>query len=368
MTKKWVLAGTLFSPLLALGLSTGAVQSQSTGLPPLTELGQYAVGVKTMQFTDPTRDNWTLETYVWFPADPSIARQFREGSPLHIGAVPDKSAAPYPLIIYSHGWNTGPTDFSQVVEHLASHGYVVAAPQHHDTRPLHFELVDRPLDILTVLNGLAVVNDRDLEDMINTDNVGLIGYSVGAETVLQMLGLLRDPVHYTTWCTEHSDLTSWDCVRPEDVGQWPFQEIAAYRSQLGLENMSDGQWAPFGDERIHAVLAIAAPDFPLTTEAMLAAVTTPTMILHGTRDPGADYQGNAVRTFSGLGTEDRFLVTVIDGVHDTFVVRPELEQHFASAFFGHYIKGAQNFADYLTAEHLPVWNNLQLYWGAYPPN
>ena len=40
-------------------------------------------------------------------------------------------------------------------------------------------------------------------------------------------------------------------------GMVDFDAIAAYRAQLGLQDLPDGTWAPFGDERIRAVLAMA---------------------------------------------------------------------------------------------------------------
>ena len=101
---------------------------------------------------------------------------------------------------------------SQVMEHLASQGYVVAAPQHHDTAPFKFELVDRPLDIMLVLDGVAAISDGDLAGMINTNNVGLMGYSLGGAAASQMLGLVRDPAHFAAWCAEHAELALPDCV------------------------------------------------------------------------------------------------------------------------------------------------------------
>ena len=112
-------------------------------------------------------------------------------------APPDPSGAPYPLIVYSRGWNTG-GEMLETMAHLASQGYVVAAPQPHDTDPPRHEYVDRALDIITVLDELAAITDGDLAGMIDTDNVGLMGWDRGAEASLQMLGLQSDPNYYET--------------------------------------------------------------------------------------------------------------------------------------------------------------------------
>ena len=350
---------------VVLSVFVGAVKAQSTDLPPLTEPGPYGVRLKILHLVDPSRENWTLDTLVWYPADKTDATPVRRGSLNLRDALPDRSGAPYPLIIFSHGWLETSSQLSQVMEHLASQGYVVAAPTHHDTTPLKFELVDRPLDIMLVLDQLAAITDGDLAGMIDTNNVGLMGYSAGGGAVLEMLGLARDPTYYVAWCAQHLELKTWDCNPPAWVGHWDFDAIAEYRAQLGLQALPDGTWAPFGDERIHAVLALAPLGVALTTEEMQAAVTTPTMILMGTRDELLDYEGNAVRTYTYLGTDDRYLITLVGGTHMFYPAHQEVPLHFAVAFFGDYLKGDNTYAPYLTAEHLPTFRSITLAWGPY---
>ena len=145
----------------------------------------------------------------------------------------------------------------------------------------------------------------------------------------------------------------------------PLEETIRYRTQLGLENLPNGRWQPFGDARIRAVLAMAPCNFPLTSEDMLAVVMTPTMILHGTTDQYCDYEGNAVGTYSHLGTDDRYLITLVKGDHSVFYSQPRISQHFATAFFGRYLKGDETYTPYLTPEGLPDWPFPQLIWGPY---
>lgn len=362
---------TVFVMLLMLSVSVGVVQSQQAELPPLTEPGPYGIGLTNMTMVDGRRTDWELNVFVWYPADKTGGKPVMSDLLARRDAPPDKVGAPYPLIIYSPGWSGGPVILSEVIEHLVSHGYVVAGIDHNDTSPIRFELVDRPLDILLVLDGLAAVTDGDLAGMMNTQDVGLMGYSQGADTVLQMVGLLRDPVHHTTWCAEKPpELKTIECAPSVMVvgfrmGQWPFAEVADYRTQLGLENTPEGQWAPFGDQRIRAVLAMAACDFPLTSEDMLADVTTPTMLMHGTADVLCDYEGNAVRTYTHLGTEDRYLVTLVDGDHFDFLDWAKVPQYFATAFFGYYLQGDDTYKSYLTPEALPNWDIPKLVWGPY---
>lgn len=362
MLKRLVLLIVLLL-LGALTVLAGDGQSQEDRLPPLTDPGPYGVRLMNMTFVDESRDDWEIETFILYPADKSQGTPAMRSSPILRDGPPDLSGAPYPLVIYSHGGGGTAGDFLDTMVYLASQGYVVVAPQHHDTDEafVAYEYVDRPLDIMVVMNELAALNegDGDLAGMVDSNNVGLMGWSLGAEAVFQMLGLLSDPVHYETWCAEHPDVKPGECTdeRPDVV--------TAYRAQLGLQNMADGTWAPFGDERIHAVLAIDPCSFPLTSEDSLAAVTTPTMILHGTLDNICEYEGNAVGTYSHLGTEDRYLISLVNGSHSAVHDHQGISQHFATAFFGRYLKGDMTFAPYLSQEQLPDWPFPRLAWGPY---
>ncbi len=338
------------------------VQAQTADFPPLTEPGPYGVRLKIMIFVDKSRGDWKLETAVLYPADKTKGTPIKPDSLLLNDAPPDKTGAPYPLIIYSHGWRSFSGELMNAKAQLASQGYVVVAPSHHDTNPPAHEFVDRSLDIQLALRELEAIKEGDLAGMIDTENIGLMGYSQGATASLQMLGLVSDPVRAKEWCNAHPEITTEDCHI------LLLKTLDSYRTQLGLANMPDGRWQPFGDERIHAVLAMAPCHFPLTTEDMLASVTTPVMILHGTSDASCDYEGNAVRNFTYLGSKDRYLITAVKGRHSAFG-DPETSEHFATAFFGYYLKGDETYQPYLTPEHLPerlpAWSPFKLAWGVY---
>ena len=347
MLKRLVLI--LLMTLLFGAVMLGPVQSQATDLLSLEKPGPYEVYNTEMTFVDAKRDNWELKTTIWYPAYPAQGTPLFRGSKLLKDVPPDRTGAPYPLIIYSHGWMGSPTDMASLMGHLASYGYVVAGPSHHDYQADH-AYVDRPLDILTVLDGLSNLMDGDLAGMIDANNVGLMGSDTGAETTLQMIGLMYDPIHHESWCAEHENLTTTDCFVS-------FQKTSDYRAQLGLEDLPDGRWQPFGDDRIHAALAIAPCTFPLITEDMLAELSTPVMFVYGAADTVCDYEGNAVRSYTGLTLEDRYLVTLLYTDH---FPSPNTLLPFVPAFFGLYVQGNEDFATALTAEqaehiHGVVW-------------
>jgi predicted dienelactone hydrolase len=77
-----------------------------------------------------------------------------------------------------------------IAKHLVSHGFVVAGVNHQDTSEGWRALVDRPLDILFLLNQLANLEDDPLAGMIDTDNVGVMGYSFGGYTTIDIGGFV----------------------------------------------------------------------------------------------------------------------------------------------------------------------------------
>ncbi|MEZ4669495.1 MAG: hypothetical protein R3E39_16435 [Anaerolineae bacterium] len=360
MLRRLLVMTMLGMVLVTLSTCFGVVWAQSLEPTSLFEPGQYGVGLRSFKFVDESRGNRTLQTFVWFPADKNDpnANRLSESSLVLANSTPDKSGGPYPLLIYSHGSPGSSSEMRDMVEHLVSRGFVVAAAQHIDTVPIRLELVDRPLDVLLVLNQLAGMNDGELAGVIDTNNVGVMGFSMGAINTSELIGMERDPVHYTTWCAEHPEVETLDCDPPPSEIIWDFDAIAAYRTTLGLEDLSDGTWAPFTDERIRAAMMMAPCIFPLTTEEMITDVKIPTLVLHGVTDATCDYQGNAVRIFDHLGTDERYLFSIINGDHNSFITHTEVQWYFAVAFFSYYLGGDDTYAPYLKLDDFSFFDRF----------
>ena len=63
------------------------------------------------------------------------------GAPL----IPVRSATPYPVVVFSHGLGAIRTTYSGICCDIVSHGYVVAAIEHHDrSAALSFRRVPGP--------------------------------------------------------------------------------------------------------------------------------------------------------------------------------------------------------------------------------
>src|SRR5690349_14471126 len=130
---------------LVLGFTLPPLAAQSGELPPSQD-GTYKVGVRVLHLSDASRDNRALDAYVWYPAlvSTDAPRPY----------APDTSGAPYPLVIFSHGFGQYSSEGANMfINHLVSQGFVVAGVDHTDLTDLwpwaHMEaLINRPLDVL----------------------------------------------------------------------------------------------------------------------------------------------------------------------------------------------------------------------------
>jgi len=217
-----------------------APETAAPAAPDPTLPGPFPVGNLCLYLTDPARhDNSTdsdrqLLVEVWYPAaaeaeaprtrivdfiDPTWAplveavfglllppeemEYFYRDTASVPGASPDLEHGPYPLILFSHG--NGGVRFQNhtLACHLASHGFVFAAPDHTENaaftalpdqlvifNPLLMpkSFLDRPQDLTFVLDELlrrtAPGSGDRLEGAVDPDRVSAVGHSFGGLPVM----------------------------------------------------------------------------------------------------------------------------------------------------------------------------------------
>jgi predicted esterase len=118
-------------------------------------------------------------------------------------APPSKVGAPYPVIVFAHGFDTDPTDYAGLLDAWVRAGFVVVSPIFPDesseavtavgglgtsaAATLENDVYNEPGDIVYVLKQLqSVAGDpwgSNLTGVMNLSDVGLAGQSDGANVV-----------------------------------------------------------------------------------------------------------------------------------------------------------------------------------------
>jgi predicted dienelactone hydrolase len=330
--------------LLSFGMMGTAAQDEAL----ISVVGSYQMGTRGLQLVDESRDDRALHGYVWYPA--LVADGAERPYP------PDDSGAPYPLIIYSHGYGNSPTESLGLIERLVSHGFVVAAVDHLDRNAGVTFTVQRPLDVLFLLNQMAELDEENpLAGLIDTDHVGVVGFSMGGYTTIVAGGGRVDPTHFSEFCADNPDVQpSFYC---DTVKNW--EEISAFHDQV-VEPTDDGLWAALTDERIKAILPIAPCNAQAFGETGLATISIPTFIVGGTIDESCPYELDAAYYYEHIGSAERSLVTLDKRNHGAVIREIPLLQTYATAFFGLYLQDKTDYAQYLTPETASAFRNVTL--------
>jgi len=153
----------------------------------LTAPGSYHVATRDFTFVDSSRPtpangtyagapDRTLVTKVWFPSPDGTA----------------VATGPFPVIAYAHGFLSSKLEADALKNHLASHGYVIVAPDFPLSNsgapggPTLVDLAHQPGDLAFVVDALSKVtgNDADLAAAMDTSTQGVAGLSLGGGTTL----------------------------------------------------------------------------------------------------------------------------------------------------------------------------------------
>ncbi len=105
------------------------------------------------------------------------------------GGPADAASEPYPVVVLSPGFAIGSASYGWLAEHLASHGFVVAAVQHLeslDPTTLWMATADRPRDVSDALDRIAeeAMPSGLLAGLVDLERVGVLGHSFGGYAAL----------------------------------------------------------------------------------------------------------------------------------------------------------------------------------------
>jgi len=235
-------------------------------------------------------------------------------------AEPDGSEAPYPLVVFSHGFGLNPVWYNTILEHFASHGFVVLAPQHSDPNweEAWKAAIDRPRDIGRTLDFAEEIAapSGEMAGLIDLDRVAVVGHSFGGYTALAIGGA-------------HFDLEAFErhyaeLVEAEDPSAWILMPFAGKASDLAaradMESVPEGLWPSFRDHRVDVIVPISSDAF-LFDEEGLAGITIPLMTMGGTADTGAPYEWGTKPSFDHSSSTSKVLAG-FEGAEHMFIGTP----------------------------------------------
>jgi predicted dienelactone hydrolase len=294
------------------------------------------VGMLTRSYTDDGRKNWQgtgprpLTTVVWYPAAPGAKPSTEWGDPearklfVQYPLVPEATVssrpARHPVLLISHGSTGQALGHAWLGTYFASHGYIVAAVNHHGNTSAEKELLAQGFAFMWErARDLSVVLDRLLEDPlfghhVDAGRIVAAGHSSGGETVIELAGGIFDSKNIRAWC--ESDPKDTLCSPPPQIGEWLDRLPELAKTDVIVQESMRREGTSFKDRRIKAVLPMAPAVGIAHTKEGLQRIDIPVHIVVGDADVITPPATNA-RRYAELIPGAK--LTVLPGVdHMTF--------------------------------------------------
>jgi predicted dienelactone hydrolase len=278
--------------------TTTTVATTTTPAPPpeleLIGPGPYEVGVATIEIANAANER-PLTVDVWMPlADGTTGEPHQYTllpgsyyeSPDAITADPSSLSAdgPFPLVVYSHGSGGIRYIHASYTEALASHGYVVVAPDHTGntaTDALLGSATEPEVTAWNRVNDVTAVLDAMLDpantvtapfsSAIDAEQVGVTGHSFGGFTAHALA---------SGFTTEFGSLDA--------------------------------------DPRVDAIVSLAPFTRPILTDEQLSSISIPSMMIAGTNDVTTPTDPNVDDPWELIVSEQAVRVELLDAEHETF--------------------------------------------------
>ncbi len=326
---------------------------QPTIMPELSKYGKYIVGVKTITVVNPNQHDMAnitgtkdrpLTLEVWYPAQSDSSQTlatyedvtrshnafsmqgeaYRDALELNTGK--------FPIVILSHGYTGYRSIMFYIGEHLASHGYVVAAIDHTDSTNADIDfntnsgggfvstLYNRSRDQQFVLDYFAK-DDSPFGHIIDANKASVIGYSMGGYGAINTIG--------GCYNFKTEGLQKIGFPKPYAESLLPLLNFCnAGRSHVDLRWKAMVALAPWGQEHnVHQADS-------------LAKIAVPSLYIVGDEDDIVGYENGVKKLFEQSSLHNNYLM-VYENARHNIAPHPAPEISFASDFeIGQYIEPA----------------------------
>lgn len=321
------------------------------GLPNLQLAGKFSHSRKTIKLRDSSRQReFIVELYL--PEVPNGDR--------------------IPVVVISNGIGTRLDRYDYLAEHLASHGFAVAIPQHPGSDDIQQQAffqglssqmfqttayINRPLDVTYMLDELERLNSSEFKGQLNLQQVGLFGNSFGGDTALALAGAEINFSQLKEDCSPKRNLVKLSLL------------VQCQALELPEKTYN------FRDNRIKAVSVLFPGSSSLYGEAGLSKINIPILWGAVTKDIFSPLLLEQAPAFSWLKTKDKYLVvaTQLDHLNLDFsalsdlaspdqsvadrvtIKEPEVAKSYLKAlnlaFFRVYLANDSNYRPYLSASY-----------------
>ncbi len=267
----------------------------------LSQPGPYKFELQTLKVTNPAlrQTGAGLSVNYDFPVDVYL---------------PQGLSQPAPIVIISHGFGAIKENFVFIAEHLASYGFVVLIPDHIGSNLSYrqtylqgrlntllspIEFLNRTQEISFLIDQLeeVVASDSKWAKLLNVEQIGVMGHSLGGTTALALAGAEIDYARLVKTCDQDNVILNFSLY---------LQCRAQY---LPPQNFN------LGDPRIKA--AIAAN--PLTSGIFgpegMSKIDIPVMMTAGSEDLVTPVVTEQIHPFVWMQSEAKYLALFKPATH-----------------------------------------------------
>ena len=271
--------------------------------------GPFSVGHTQIEHTYipiPDQPPRTIFIEVWYPTDDTSG----EDAIYHLGtdensfaqALPAAPIYPngYPLMVHSHGFQGWGANSAAIMRYMASHGWVIGAPNHTDNLLSDYQeplptahWIHRPLDIQQTIDGVTEL--EEFSQMVDAENVLLTGHSFGAS--------------YTSWVVAGATLENANHLC--DTGEG-LEDTEALCSDTEREMFLSGELA---DRRVKAAISyVGTIRDSFIGEQGYKTIFTPMFHMSGTEHR----HNRSVAQLERVESIDYRWLSIEGGCHETF--------------------------------------------------
>lgn len=286
---------------LGLLLATAACGSNIALESDVNDVGPYQVGYREREIVYGER---TLRLALWYPTEATSGRVVSYLDALERPGVYENAPAlereDLPVLVFSHGNTSFAEQSFFLTEFFATHGFVVAAPEHTGNTVVDIAssdraaaVVNRPQDVSATIDWLYDADRNTLAAQLHEDAIALAGHSFGGYTTLAVSGATLDVVK--------------DCD-------------AASRPELCVElrdRFGDRIASGFEDDRVKVALPMSPSGMETFTASGVGGIDVPVALFTGRLDQTTSDATQGDLYWPLLG-DDAVRLELLTGGHFTF--------------------------------------------------